>query len=143
MKKLLFVLPACLLFASCAPSTPQARIQQQPEKFESLSAKHRDLVEKGQIDQGMSQDAVYLAWGSPSRVFQGSKNDRVTERWDYAGSRPVYTNTFYGSYGRCYGPYRRYGYSGIGWGPEVAYIPYRIGSVWFVDNRVDSWERAR
>jgi hypothetical protein len=143
MKKLLFALSIGLLFTSCAPSTPQTRIQQQPQKFEALGPKHRQLVEKGLIDRGMSQDAVYLAWGAPSRTFQGSKNNRLTERWDYSGSRPVYSNTFYGSYGRYYGPYRRYGYSGIGWGPEVAYIPYRIGSVWFIDNKVDSWERAR
>jgi hypothetical protein len=143
MKNLLMAIFAGLLFASCVPSTPLTRIQQQPEKFEALSAKHKELVERGQVDRGMSTDAVYLAWGAPSRVFQGSKDNRLSERWDYAGSRPVYTNTFYGSYGRYYGPYRRYGYSGIGWGPEVAYIPYRIGSVWFIDGRVESWERVR
>lgn len=143
MKNLFIAICAGLLFASCAPSTPLARIQQQPQKFDSLSAKHKELVEQGQVDRGMSQDAVYLAWGAPSRVFQGSKDNRLTERWDYAGTRPVYTNTFYGSYGRYCGPYRRFGYSGIGWGPEVAYIPYRIASVWFIDGRVDSWERVR
>ena len=143
MKMLLFAISAGLLFASCAPSTPQARIQRHPEKFESLSSQHRQLVENGRIDRGMSQDAVFLAWGAPSRVFQGSRNNRQSERWDYSGSRPVYTNTFHGSYGRFYGPCGRHGFSGIGWGPDVAYIPYRIGSVWFIDNQVDSWERAR
>lgn len=69
--------------------------------------------------------------------------NHITERWDYAGSRPVYFNNFHGSYGRFSGPYRRGGFWGAGWGPEVAYIPYRIGSVWFIDSRVDSWERAR
>ncbi len=32
---------------------------------------------------------------------------------------------------------------GFGFGPEIAYIPYRVASVWFINNRVDSWERAR
>jgi hypothetical protein len=32
---------------------------------------------------------------------------------------------------------------GFGIGPEIAYVPYRIASVWFVDNRVDAWERAK
>ena len=32
---------------------------------------------------------------------------------------------------------------GFGVGPEVAYVPYRVGSVWFINHRVDSWERAR
>lgn len=143
MRHLLIAISAGLLFASCAPSTPLARIQRQPEKFEALSAQHRELVERGQIDRGMSQDAVYIAWGSPSSVFQGSNNGRPTERWDYAGSRPVFTNTFRGSYGRFHRSCWRGGYSGIGWGPEVVHIPYRIGSVWFIDNQVDSWERAR
>lgn len=91
---------------------------------------------------GCHRDAVYLAWGPPSRTFQGSKNGRRTERWDYAGMRAVYTNNFYGSYGYWpYGPRSRYACYGIG--PEVTYLPYRIASVWFLDNRVDAWERAR
>jgi hypothetical protein len=143
MKNAIIAACSALLMAACAPSTPQTRIQQEPQKFEALSSKHRELVQQGQIERGMTPDAVYLAWGPPARTFQGSKNGRFTERWDYAGTRPVYTNNFYGSYGRYYGPYRRYGYYGMGWGPEVAYIPYRIGSVWFINNKVDSWERAR
>lgn len=143
MKKLLAALSAGLLMVSCAPSTPQTRIQREPGKFEALNPKQRSLVEQGQISRGMSQDAVYLAWGRPSRILQGSKNGRQTERWDYAGSRPVYYPSFYGSYGRYYGPYHRHGYYGFGMGPEVAYVPYRIASVWFIDGRVDAWERAR
>jgi hypothetical protein len=143
MKKTVFSALIGLLLAACAPSTPQTRIQREPEKFEALGKGHQALVQDGRIERGMSPDAVYLAWGPPSRVLQGAKGNQMTERWDYAGSRPVYYNTFYGSYGRWYGPYRRHGYYGAGWAPEVAYIPYRIGTVWFVDNRVDSWERAR
>lgn len=130
--------------ASCAPSTPQARIQRDPAKFDALPAKHRELVQQGQITRGMTRDAVYIAWGSPSRSFFGSKNGKTTERWDYAGSRPVYVDSFYGGYGygfSPYGPYRSQAY--YGFGPEVAYVPYRIASVWFIENRVDSWERAR
>ncbi|RPJ35376.1 MAG: hypothetical protein EHM17_02790 [Verrucomicrobiaceae bacterium] len=146
MKKLLTALCAGLLLGSCAPSTPLARIQREPQKFEALSTAQRALVEQGQIERGMSQDAVYLAWGAPSRVFQGSKDRRMTERWDYAGSRPVYYSNFHGSYGRYWGPRRGRGYHGgygMAFGPEVAYVPYRIASVWFVDNQVDAWERAR
>lgn len=136
---------AGLFIASCAPSTPQTRIQREPGKFEALNTKHRSLVEQGQISRGMPQDAVYLAWGRPSRILQGSKDGKNTERWDYAGSRPVYYTNFYGSYGGYYGPYRGRYYRGYGMaiGPEVSYIPYRIASVWFVGGRVDEWERAR
>lgn len=146
MKKIIAAIAAIaagMLVTSCVPSTPQTRIQREPAKFEALPAKHRSLVENGQISRGMPPDAVYLAWGRPSRVFQGSKDGKLTERWDYAGSRPVYTTSFYGSYGRYHDPYHRHGYYGFGMGPEVAYIPYRIASVWFIDGRVDGWERSR
>jgi hypothetical protein len=146
MKQFLAAISAALLMISCAPSTPQTRIQQDPGKFEGLSEKHRSQVEQGMISRGMPQDAVYLAWGRPSRVFQGSKGGKLTEHWDYTGSRPVYSTNFYGMYGGYCGPYGRHGYfggCGLGIGPEVAYIPYRLASVWFIDGRVDSWERAR
>ncbi len=142
MLKSLVSLFALVAFASCVPSTPQARIAQSPGKFAALSESHKELVEQGEIERGMSPDAVYLAWGSPSRSFQGSKDGKRTDRWDYAGSMPVYTTGFYGGYGYGrYGPHRRYGY--YGFGPEVTYVPFRVASVWFLNNRVDSWERAR
>ena len=132
-----------LAFSSCVPSTPQARIAQNPQVFAALPKKDQSLVEQGQIARGMSPDAVMLAWGYPARSFDGFKDSKRTERWDYAGSRPVYTSTFYGGFG--YGSYGHHAYPGYGYGfgPEVTYIPYRVASVWFVNARVDSWERLR
>jgi hypothetical protein len=143
MKFFIIAISAALIAASCAPSTPQARIQRHPEKFESLGQQHRELVQNGQLEHGMSQDAVFLAWGAPSRTFQGSRNNRMSERWDYSGTRPIHTDTFNGTLGRHHGPCMRQGFSGFGWGPDIVHIPYHIASVWFIDNRVDSWERAR
>jgi len=150
MKNFLGVLSAGLVLVSCVPSTPQTRIQQSPQKFSALGEKQQALVQQGQISRGMSRDAVYLAWGASSGIFQGSNNGKPTERWDYAGSRPVYVTNFFGGYGYGgygyrggYGAYGPYGYSGFGIGPEIAFIPYRVASVWFVNGRVDSWERAR
>jgi len=150
MKNLMIIAVASLFHFSCAPSTPQTRIEQNPAAFAKLGKKHQELVSQGQITDGMNQEAVILAWGSPDQRFQGSQNSKATERWDYVGSRPVYTNQFYGGYGygsdgRC-GRYGRRGYSDfgyLGFGPEVTYVPYRVGSVWFRNNRVDSWERVR
>lgn len=151
MKNLLIVLSAGMLFASCAPSTPEARIQQHPAKFDSLAEKQKSLVQKGQIARGMTTDAVYLAWGKPTETYEGSKDGKSTKRWDYTLSRPVYTTGMYGSYGLTtgydrgpYGPYGRYGNPyGYGVGQEVAYLPYRVASVSFINDRVDSWEHAR
>lgn len=148
MKKIITALLAGLVLSSCAPSTPRSRIEQNPGKFAALGKKEQGLVRQGQISRGMSPDAVILAWGFPSRRFEGSRNAKMTRRWDYAGSRPVYTTSLYGGFGYGfggYGPYGRRGYSsgGFGVGPDVTYVPYRLASVWFVNNRVDSWERAR
>ena len=145
MRKLFIALATGLLCVSCVPSTPQARIQQEPHKFSALPPEHQLLVHQGQLARGMNPDAVYLAWGRPSGVYQGSKNGQLTERWDYASSYPVHVSSFYGSYGYACGPRGHFGYSGIGIGvgPEIAYMPYRVASVWFINHRVDSWERAR
>lgn len=135
-------------FVSCVPTTPQARIEKDPAKFAALSANHRALVQRGRLASGMPPAAVELAWGTPARRFQGFRDRKASERWDYTASRPVYTNDFYSGYG--YGVGRPYGRSGrgsystlgFGFGPQVEYIPEHVASVWFVGDRVDSWERA-
>jgi len=90
----------------------------------------------------MPPAAVELAWGPPHRRFEGSKNAQTTARWDYTGAQPVISSSFGGSFG--YGPYSaRSRYRTYGMAQEVTYIPYRMASVWFINNRVDAWERAR
>lgn len=141
MKPALLLLVAGLL-ASCAPSTPETRIAANPAKYEKLSSKHRELIRQGKIDTGMPSDAVALAWGSPSRRYEGGDGNARTSRWDYAGSKPIYTTGWYGGYGR-YGPYGRYGRYGYAVAPEVTFVPYRRASVWFRNDRVSKWERVR
>lgn len=137
MKSALFALVAVLL-ASCAPSTPATRIAANPAKYEKLSPKHQELVRQGRIDTGMTPDAVALAWGSPSQRFDGHDGKARTSRWDYSGSRPVYSSSWYGGYR--YGYYSRYAWSIA---PEVTFIPYRRASVWFRNDRVSKWEQVR
>jgi hypothetical protein len=146
MKMMLLPLLFGLIFASCAPSTPQARIDRHPEKFASLSKADQSLVQQGRINRGMPPAAVELAWGPPDRRFEGSKNQQATARWDYSGALPVYSSSLYSGYALGYGPYYgrgRYGYHGYGFGTEVTYIPYRLASVWFINDKVDAWERVR
>jgi len=152
MKKILSSLAFILVIASCAPSTPQTRIQENPGAFQKLTTRDQSLVQEGKLRQGMTPAAVELAWGKPSARYEGSNSGKITERWDYTGTKPVYTNSFYGNYGfgygGYYGPYGRYGrhyypYSSFGFGPEVVYAPYKKASVLFRDNRVDSWESVR
>lgn len=145
MKIFLTALVAGFIFASCAPMTPQARIDKNPVRFASLPKNQQNLVLQGQITRGMTPDAVELAWGAPSSRYSGTRGSHLTERWDYSGSRPIYVPNYYGGYGYGYGPYGRGPYSAVGFGigPDITYIPYRIASVWFLDNRVDSWEHVQ
>ena len=146
MKTTFLLLAGLAVFAisSCAPSTPAARIAANPAAYDALPAKQQQQVSEGQIARGMSPEAVLLAWGRPSRQIEQMRAEGPVERWDYTGSRPVYVNNFYGGFG--YGRYGRCGrYSGIGmgWGPEVAYVPYLRASVWFKNGKVDEWENVR
>lgn len=141
MKSIFTALLASLVITSCAPSTPQTRIAKNPQQFSALSKKDQSYVLQGQLTRGMTRDAVALAWGYPSQRFEGFKESKKIERWDYIGTRPVYVTNYYGGYG--YGPYGRHGYSGFGIGPDIAYVPDRYASVWFANDRVDAWERGR
>ena len=131
------------IVTSCAPSTPQKRIEERPQDFAKLSEKHKELVSKGEIIKGMSKDAVFFAWGKPADHAEGERNGKFSERWDYEGRHPVVSHHYHGGYstGGC-GPYDYSGYN-AGFGPEVTYIPYVRASVWFVEGRVDEWERQR
>lgn len=142
MKNLLLATLGCAVFASCAPITPQTRIDQNPQVFSALSSRDQELVRQGQIARGMSPDAVALAWGPPQRRLEGTRGTRRVDRWDYTVLRPIYSNHYFGGYGYGYGGYGR-GYSTFGFGPEVTYLPQQVASVWFEDNRVEAWERLR
>jgi len=152
MSKLLWLLAMGLAVVSCVPATPDARIQQHPEMFAALAPKQQEMVRQGVIAKGMPQDGVFLAWGAPSLRMEGFKDGKASERWDYTGAYPVYTNSFYGGYyggyygGHGYHGHHRGGYYpayGYGWGPSVSYIPYCRSRVWFVNQRGDGWGQIR
>ena len=136
---------AALMVSSCVAPTPASRISGNPVMFDRLSPHHQQMVSEGRLERGMSPQAVWLAWGEPSVRIEGFEKGKATLRWEYAGSRPVYTTSVYGSYGwggpRRY-PYR-YGYSAIGVAPEVAYVPTCRATATFVDNKLDSWTSTR
>ena len=93
MKKsfLLLLSATALLLSSCASSSPQARIERNPQLYTQLSAKDRELVTQGVIREGMTRDAVFLAWGAPDQTTVGRKSGREIEQWTYLGQRPVRT----------------------------------------------------
>ena len=93
------IVASALILASC--STTETRISGHPEIYQTLSPRDQTLVSQGQIRAGMSQNAVWLAWGSPDRKIVGNMRGRPTETWIYVN----YTTAPYG-YGYPYGPYR-------------------------------------
>lgn len=136
------------ILASCAPSTPAARIAAHPEMYEQLPGREKELVSQGQIDKGMGTDAVYLAWGRANREYDGSEGGARTLRWEYTSTTAVYGGGYghFGPYGWGYGRFGPYGYYpnyGIPYGPDVVYAPYRRASVLFRNGRVSSWEKSR
>jgi hypothetical protein len=99
----LTMLASTLILAAC--STVETRISGHPEIYQSLSPRDQALVSQGQIRDGMSPNAVWLAWGSPDRKIVGNMRGRSTETWVY-----VHYTTYSYPY-----PYPFYG-PGYGWG---------------------------
>jgi hypothetical protein len=101
---------SAIILTSC--STTETRISNHPEIYQSLSPRDQALVSQGQIRTGMSENAVWLAWGSPEQRAVGNMRGRPTETWVYI----TYTT---GPYGYGY-PYRPYGY-GYGFGSVAVF----------------------
>lgn len=152
LRSVMALLAACLL-TQCS-STPQTRIQQYPQLFAPLSSRDRQLVASGVIREGMTHNAVFLAWGRPGRVSVGSSRGRQIEQWTYVGQQPVRTMSMgfgfggmgYGGYGMGYGMggygmggYGMGGYPFYGGGPSVTYLPYTAGVVEFSKGVVTRW----
>ena len=94
-----------LLFTSC--STTETRISDHPEIFQTLSPRDQGLVKVGKIREGMSQNAVWLAWGAPDQKATGVARGRPVETWIY--NEYTYSNA---PYPYPFGPYGYGGYYG-------------------------------
>ncbi len=101
-----------LLLGSC--ETPQSRISERPAVYNALSARDQALVSQGKIREGMSQDAVYLAWGAPNQRGPGRHRGSSAETWIYfsTAAGDYYPGFGYGGFGYGYGFGGGFGYSG-------------------------------
>jgi len=118
-KALTFGIAAGALFlASC--STPQTRISDHPDLYQTLSPRDQALVSQGQIRTGMSRNAVWLARGSPDQKIIGNMGGRPTETWIY-----IYYVTY--PYYPYYGPWGSYG-PGLGYSLAYASVGVATGS---------------
>lgn len=123
---------------SCQTATPATRIGQNLLIFNQLSPEQRLLVQQGRICEGMSKDAVFLAWGNPNAApVIGQQDGQPYEKWVYHTYEPVTVNSVgFGIGGGCHGSW----YGGSGMGTSTAYVPKESAWVIFQNNAVVSWE---
>lgn len=138
MKTIFLSALLALLAMGCATNTLQSRIRERPAAYAALPPEVKSLVDAGQIKVGLSMDAVYFAWGPPSRVSTGQLPDgKTVTTWIYTGT--AWQEYRYWSY-RHYG-YGRHGYPYTSPTLDYDYIPYNYtaAEVIFEDGVVKSW----
>ena len=136
MKRSIVCLLGLLLFTGCATSTVESRKKERPAAYNALSAEDKELVDKGQIKTGMSQDAVYIAWGPPAQILQNQAgNHGVQTVWLYEGT--TMQETRYWTFREV--PYR--GHVFLERYLDRDYDPrnYVSAEIVFVDGQVASW----
>ena len=141
--------PISLLLASllvvvqvaCQSVTPADRIGTNPVMFRTLTPEHQTLVQQGRICEGMSKDAVYLAWGNPDTApVVGQQNGSSYEKWIYLEYVPVVVDTIgFGAGCGYHGPL----YCGSGVGTSTTMVPRESAWVMFQNNIVTAWESRK
>jgi outer membrane protein assembly factor BamE (lipoprotein component of BamABCDE complex) len=128
-----------LILTSC--STPQTRISDHPDLYQSLSPSDQALVRQGQIRYGMSRNAVWLAWGSPDSKVIGNMRGHSTETWVYVYyiTYPYYY-PYYGPYGPGFGFFGDPFYDPFYYSLIPPSIPYPNKTVTFSNSRVMSFQ---
>ena len=114
--RLLFTAAAAMsLLAGC--TTPQSRIDAQPQVFARLTPAQQALVKSGQVGLGFSMDAVKLALGDPDHITIRTDASGQVQIWHYVTYQTPDGVILYTGY------YRRHGY-GWGWWGEDLDFPY-------------------
>ncbi len=126
--KCVFVtLLAGLLAAGCATTkTIDRRKQERASAYAALSAEFKTLVDDGQIRRGMTEDAVYIAWGKPAQILQQEDQAGAATIWLYEGGWMEETRYWYG---------RRHARLEHDYQPRT----YVRAEIIFVDGKVASW----
>jgi hypothetical protein len=84
VKRFLLLSLSLLFAAGCSTSTVESRRKERAAAYNGLTPEEKELVDRGQIQTGMNQDAVYIAWGPPAQILQNqSGNSGVQTVWLY------------------------------------------------------------
>ncbi len=138
------------LLAGCASNATlrQRRVEANPEAYQRLSEADRRLVSQGKIREGMNKEGVFLSWGRPDEIRQGSKQKVPYEIWNYSAHRPhthSHLSLGYDVYPYYFrrGPYYHYPHLTLGPAVTTTYVPIKVGSVEFLNDKVVSWEARK
>ena len=75
------VVAGVAVLAGC--STPQTRIDHNPQIFSTLAPADQELIKQGKIAVGFTQDEVKLALGDPDRIYVRTDATGANETWSY------------------------------------------------------------
>ena len=97
-----------VLAAGC--STPETRIQKNPDAFARLTPAQQDLIKKGQVGLGFDETMVRLALGEPDRIRTRVSAEGTTVVWIYADwdnddGMPLYRGWYHRYWGDPFYPY--------------------------------------
>ncbi|MCZ6672341.1 MAG: hypothetical protein O7C75_05310 [Verrucomicrobia bacterium] len=75
-------LTGILIFSGCV-STPQSRVDENPDLFKSFSGGQKETILKGEVDLDFSEEMVMMAAGVPSRKAKKRSKIGDSEVWTY------------------------------------------------------------
>jgi outer membrane protein assembly factor BamE (lipoprotein component of BamABCDE complex) len=81
LPQLILVFAGLVLCAGC--STPDRRIEKNPEAFNRCTPQQQELIKQGRIAVGFDQEMVRLALGDPDRITTRTDASGQSEVWHY------------------------------------------------------------
>ncbi|MBX3734440.1 MAG: hypothetical protein KF791_17830 [Verrucomicrobiae bacterium] len=128
--------------AGCAssPTDPRniaKRRAERPAAYAALPGEQRALVDRGQVQVGMPEDAVYIAWGAPAQALRRGDASGEETLWLYTGSTTDQYISW--TYVEVPGPDGRR-YLDRFTTTDYAFRDYISARLVFRDGRVTSWE---
>ena len=85
------LLTGTLLLTGCV-STPQSRVEENQDLFESYTASQKETILKGEVDLDFTYEMVMMAAGMPDRKAKKRTREGTTELWTYYEyrARPIH-----------------------------------------------------
>ena len=125
------LLPAVLLALLTGCSTVERRAAKHATMLGSLPADVRQSIRGGKIDIGYTTDMVYVALGSPDRVYSRRTAEGTTVVWVYTKREPSFDGAWGTGFWGWYGPAGFHGEGSREY--EAVRVEFRSGKVHAVE----------